>query len=75
MVMQRDAASYWNTTPMGSLFPRARAVVGYQLTEWFAVDAGASVRILVPTLSSSLSGDDPGRAVLQPAFILGVHLG
>ena len=73
MVSQQSTAGWDQTT--GSLFPRFRAVAGYQLTDWLALDAGVSVRILVPGLSASLAGYDPSRTVFQPVFIAGVHLG
>jgi hypothetical protein len=74
IVGELSAASGWGDST-GFTYPRARAVVGYQVTDWLALDAGVSMRILVPTLSSSLSGYDPLHAVVQPTFIVGVHLG
>jgi hypothetical protein len=75
MVAQYDASATWDRSPSGFLYPRARAVVGYQITDWFALDAGVSVRALVPSLSSSLSGYDPSHVIFQPVLIAGVHLG
>jgi hypothetical protein len=75
MVAEQRGASTWDGSSKGLLYPRARAVVGYQLSEWLALDVGVSMRILVPTLSSSLPGYDPRRAILQPSLIAGIHLG
>jgi hypothetical protein len=75
MVTQRGGASGWDTSTLGWMYPRARAVAGWNLSDWFAVEAGVSVRALVPTLSDSIPGADPLTTKLQPAFIAGVHLG
>jgi hypothetical protein len=75
LVSQREGSNGWDSSPLGSLFPRARAVIGYPLTEGFALEAGFSVRALVPVLSSSMPGADPVRTIYQPSFIVGVHLG
>ena len=75
LVTQRQGTTGWDSTPWGYLYPRARAVLGYPLADGFALDAGISVRALVPTLSSSMPGADPARTIFQPLFIVGVHLG
>jgi hypothetical protein len=75
LVSQRQGTTGWDSSPLGSLYPRARAVVGYPLADGFALEAGVSVRALVPTLSSSIPGADPVLTILQPSFIIGVHLG
>ncbi|HET6451272.1 MAG TPA: caspase family protein [Spirochaetia bacterium] len=75
MVAEQSGASSWDGSPEGFLYPRFKAVLGYQVSSWLALDAGVSVRILVPSLSSSLDGYNPRRAVLQPSLVAGVHLG
>ena len=75
MVVQREGAAGWDSSLLGSLYPRARAVIGLPLAEGFALEAGVSVRALVPTLSSSMPGADPVRTIYQPSFIVGIHLG
>jgi len=75
LVSQRQGTTGWDSSPLGFLYPRARAVLGYPLAEGFALEAGVSVRALVPTLSSSMPGADPSRTIFQPSFIVGVHLG
>jgi hypothetical protein len=75
MVAQRQGTAGWESSPMGSLYPRARAVVGYPIMDGIALEAGISVRALVPGLSSAMPGAEPGRTILQPSFIVGVHLG
>jgi hypothetical protein len=75
MVAERQGTSGWDSSPVGFLYPRARAVIGYPLTEGFALEVGVSVRALVPTLSSSLPGADPLQTILQPSLIVGIHLG
>jgi hypothetical protein len=75
MVAERQGTAGLDSTPLGSLYPRARAMVGYPLAEGFAIEAGVSVRALVPTLSSSMPGADPSRTIFQPSVIVGVHLG
>ena len=64
-------ASY---SSIGTCYPRIRTVAGLTLFGSLAIDAGVAVRVLVPYLSSSLSGADPTRLVFQPTFIFGVHL-
>jgi len=75
MVAQRNGTAGWDSSPVGFLYPRARAVLGYPLADGFALEAGFTVRGLVPVLSSSMPGADPGRTILQPSFIVGIHLG
>jgi len=75
LVLQRSGTSGWDSSPLGLMYPRARLVAGYPLSEWFAVTAGVSVRALVPTLSDSIPGADPGRTTVQPSLVLGVHIG
>jgi uncharacterized membrane protein len=75
MVVQREGSAGWDSSPLGSLYPRARAVIGLPVADGFALEAGVSVRALVPTLSSSMPGADPVRTIYQPSFIVGVHLG
>ena len=75
MVAQRQGTAGWDASTFGSLYPRARAVLGYPLADRFALEAGVSVRALVPGLSSSMPGADPVRTILQPSFIFGIHLG
>jgi len=75
MVAQRGGVSGWDASPLGWTYPRARAVAGWSLSDWFAVEAGVSVRALVPTLSDSIPGADPLTTKFQPSFIAGVHLG
>ena len=75
MVAQRQGTTGGDSSPLGSLYPRARAVFGYPLANGFALEAGISVRALVPELSSSMPGADPVRTILQPSFIIGIHLG
>jgi len=75
MVAEQRGTSGWDGSPEGLLFPRFKAVVGYQVLDWLALDAGVSVRVLVPGLSSSLSGYDARRTVLQPTLVAGIHLG
>jgi hypothetical protein len=75
MVSQRQGTAGWDFSPLGSFYPRARAVIGYPIAEGFALEAGVSVRALVPTLSSSIPGADPVQTIFQPSFIVGVHLG
>jgi hypothetical protein len=75
LVSQRQGTAGWDSSPLGSLYPRARAMLGYPLADGFAIEAGVSVRALVPTLSSSMPGADPARTIFQPSFIVGIHLG
>jgi hypothetical protein len=75
MVAQRQGTTGWDSSTLGSLYPRARAVLGYPLADGFALEAGVSVRALVPVLSSSMPGADPVQTIFQPSFIIGIHLG
>jgi hypothetical protein len=75
MVAERQGSTGWDTSPQGSLYPRARAVLGYPLADGFALVAGVSVRALVPGLSSSMPGASSTRTIFQPSFIAGIHLG
>jgi len=76
MVEARQGIVDLQSSAMGSLYPRVRLVAGLPLFGGLSVDVGASVRILVPYLSSTLSGADPNAAstVFQPSLIIGVHL-
>jgi hypothetical protein len=75
MVAQRQGTTGWDTSPQGSLYPRARAVFGYPLGGGFAIVAGVTVRALVPGLSSSMPGANSTHTIFQPSFIAGIHLG
>ena len=75
MVAQRQGTTGWDSSLEGFLYPRARAVIGYPLTEGFSLEAGVSVRALVPGLSSSLPGADPLQTIFQSSLIFGIHLG
>jgi len=75
MVTQRQGNAGWDSPLHGSLFPRLRAVLGYSVVDGFALVAGASIRALVPSLSSSVPGADASRTIFQPSLIVGVHLG
>jgi hypothetical protein len=72
--MAQQEASHWNAGPSGGLYPRLRMVVGLPLFGGAAVEVGAVVRMLVPSLSSSLAGADPTTTVFRPSFIVGVHI-
>ena len=58
----------------GNIYPRLRVVAGLPLFGGLAVNAGVSVRILTPFLSSGFTGYDSTRLVLQPIFIVGVRI-
>ncbi len=63
------------TSPLGSLFLRPRVALGLPLFGGgIAVEAGATVRVLVPSLSSDLAGYSSTSLVFQPGFFLGVQL-
>ena len=74
LVAVHQGFSDWAAQPVGSMYPRLRAVLGLPLFGSIAIDAGVVVRVLVPSLSSSISGADPVNPVFQPSFILGVHI-
>jgi hypothetical protein len=63
-------------SPVGTLYPRLRAVLGLPLFGSFAVDAGFVLRVLIPYLSDGVTGADPSHAktVFQPGIIVGVHI-
>jgi hypothetical protein len=74
MVAVQQGVPTW-TSPVGTMFPRARIVFGLPLFGGdIAIEAGASVRILVPYLSTNMPGAVRDAAVFQPSFIVGVHL-
>jgi hypothetical protein len=75
MVTERQGTTGWDSSPLGLMYPRARLVAGYPLSDWLALTAGVSVRALVPALSDSIPGADPRTTIFQPSFIVGVHLG
>ena len=74
VVAARQGFTTW--APLqGSVFPRARIVVGLPLFSGdIAIEAGVAVRVLVPSWSGDLPGADPATAIFQPSIILGVHL-
>ena len=74
LVAEHQGFSDWDTQPVGSMYPRLRAVLGLPLFGSIAIDAGVVVRVLVPYLSSSLAGADHANPVFRPSFILGVHI-
>jgi hypothetical protein len=65
-----------SSTFAGNLYPRIRAVAGLTLIPGLALNAGVSVRVLTPYLSSAWEGRgyDPTRLVFQPSFIIGVRI-
>jgi uncharacterized protein YcfJ len=58
---------------VGSLYPRARLVLGLPLFGGVAVDVGVVLRVYIPYLSSSLVADLTGPSYV-PSLVLGVHL-
>lgn len=74
LVAERRGFSDLEASPVGSLFPRARVVLGFALFGGVAIDAGVALRILVPYLSDSISGAHPSKTVFQPGLIFGVHI-
>jgi hypothetical protein len=58
----------------GNFYPRVRLVAGLPLFGGIAINAGVSMRILSPWLSSGIVGYDASRLVFQPTFIVGVRI-
>ncbi len=75
LVSAWQAVVDWQQSPEGYLYPRLRAVIGVNLFDGFAVDAGVSVRALIPSLSTAVPGANDSQTVIQPELILGVHIG
>jgi hypothetical protein len=60
---------------VGSMYPRLRAMLGLPLSNWFAIEAGVTLRMLVPYVSSSLFGSlDSTKVQFQPGFVVGVKI-
>jgi hypothetical protein len=60
---------------IGSMYPRLRATIGLPLSDWFAIEAGVTLRMLIPYVSDSLFGSAGNSQVLfQPGFIVGVQI-
>jgi hypothetical protein len=71
---EQRGVSKWNVEPASSLYPRARVVVGLPIFGSLAIEAGIAMKVLIPSLSSSIVGADASSTVFKPSFILGVHL-
>jgi hypothetical protein len=60
---------------VGSMYPRLRVMLGLPLSSWFAIEAGVTLRVLIPYVSSSLFGSaDATRPLFQPGLIVGVKI-
>ena len=60
---------------VGSMYPRLRAMLGLPLSDWFAIEAGLTLRMLIPSVSTSLFGSlDSTRVQFQPGFVVGVKI-
>jgi hypothetical protein len=74
LVTERLGGPDLSVSPIGSMFPRVRAVIGLELFGGLSIEAGFAVRILVPYLSDGISGANPSTTVFQPSFILGLSI-
>ncbi|HEY9594918.1 MAG TPA: hypothetical protein VHE79_10595, partial [Spirochaetia bacterium] len=74
LVSLLSTANGWGSDPTGSMYPRIRAVVGLPILGSLSIEAGVVLRMLVPTLSSSIPGADASSVVVQPGFIVGLAL-
>jgi hypothetical protein len=74
-VAQSPDIAIATTRGMGSMYPRLRATIGLPLSDWFAIEAGVTLRMLIPYVSDSLFGGAANSQVLfQPGFIVGVQI-
>jgi len=74
MVTERRGFPDLGVSPIGALFPRARAAVGLELFGGVALTAGAAVRVLVPYLSDGISGANSSKTVFQPSLFVGLGM-
>jgi hypothetical protein len=61
-------------TTLGYQYPRIRLVAGLPLFGGLSLEAGVSLRVLLPYLSTYIAGADPSKTVFQPGFVVGVNL-
>jgi hypothetical protein len=58
-----------------SMYPRLRLALGLPLSSWFALEAGVTLRMLIPYVSDALFGSaDNTKTVFQPGFFVGVKI-
>ena len=76
VVQDHTGALDLSTTFPGNIYPRLRAVAGLPLFGGLSLNAGVSVQILTPWLSSAFTaqGYSDSQLVFRPQFIIGVRI-
>jgi hypothetical protein len=74
MVTAMQSLANAESMTLGYQYPRIRLVAGIPLFGGVSVEAGATLRILLPYLSTYIAGANPSGTVFQPGFIVGVKL-